>query len=88
MGYTEYDAVYDIVFWQFIVSLLVAVAGVVHSVPFHRPAFQCVDILLAIVGFLCLCWFTTFMLFVCLDMLLLPPLFSLMRLVSNDLLLG
>jgi hypothetical protein len=88
MTYTEYDAVYEIVFWQFFVSLVVAVLGIVHNIPYPTRWHLALSILPTVVGFFCLCWFTTFMLFVCLDMLMLPPLFSLVRLVSSDALLS
>ena len=88
MTFTEYDAVYEIVFWQFFVSLVVAVGGMVHSIPCPTRWHLALGILPTVVGFFCLCWFTTFMLFVCLDMLVLPPLFSLVRLVSSDALLA
>ncbi len=91
MAYTEYEAVYDIVFWQFFVALVVAIAGVVHSLPFPNRWHLALEILPTVVGFLCLCWFTTFLGFICVDMLLLPPLFSVLRLIyfgsPSDLLL-
>lgn len=88
MTYTEYDAVYEIVFWQFFVSLVVAMGGMVHNFSFSNRHILDLVMLPTVVGFFCLCWFTTFMLFVCLDMLMLPPLFSLVRLVSSDALLS
>ena len=82
MTYTEYEAVYDIVFWQFFVAFLVAIAGVIHSLPMWRHgAGLTAQLVITVIGFIFLCWFTTFLLLICLDMLLLPPIFAVLRLI-------
>lgn len=82
MSYTEYEAVYDIVFWQFFVAFFVAIAGVVHSLPLWRGGVVPeAKLIITVIGFIFLCWFTTFLLLICLDMLFLPPIFAVLRLI-------
>jgi hypothetical protein len=86
-GYTSLDAVYDIVKWQIPLAFLVAVMGVIYvrltTETFIAPAggmtrahgYFCV-------GFVTMCWISTACVFVCMDLLIIPPVLALCRLLN------
>ena len=82
--YTEYDAVHDIILWQIPAAFLIALLAVIymlstHSFPVSVGTSRW-EYSLFVFGYILTCFLTTYFVFLCLDAVLLPPLFSLVRL--------
>jgi hypothetical protein len=82
--YTAYDATFDIVLWQVPVALVVALLGVCYILMTHNalpiPPIWNVNRACFLLGYITTCWLSSVMVFLCLDMLILPPLFAMHRL--------
>jgi hypothetical protein len=77
MTYTEYDVVYTVVSWQLPVAFLVAVLGVIITL--RQNHLSALRSIFFVPGFVGVCWLSNFLILICLDMLLLPPLLSLYK---------
>jgi hypothetical protein len=79
--YTEQDAMLHVIAWQIPAALMFAITGVWFEFFRGRIPSGCIRFqVIFVIGFLMLYWITTAAILVCLDMLLLPPLFALIRL--------
>ena len=82
-SYTERDAAWDIIMWQIPAAFVFACAGVSREVllgSFFTRGYPMLNYASFVVTFLLLCWASTTAILLVLDMLLLPPLFALIRL--------
>lgn len=84
--YTPSDAVYDIVLWQMPVAVVFALVGacyiatVVYPFPVPMGVVWNVDRACFLLGCLTSCWMSCVGIFLCLDMLVLPPVLAMLRL--------
>jgi len=79
--YTEQDAMLYIVAWQIPAAFMFAVRGVWCELAQGRFKTSCAQYQVVFAtAFLMFCWVTTVAILVFLDMLILPPLFALIRL--------
>ena len=86
--YTPQDALYDIVKWQIPLAFLVALIGVIYlrltTDTFITPVGGFTrEHGYFVVGFITMCWISTACVFVCLDLLIVPPVFALLHLVNG-----
>ena len=82
-SFTEQDAVWDIIAWQIPAAFVFACAGVFRELLLGHFLGNGVSMqyyVLFVISFLLLCWVSTTVILLVLDMLLLPPLFALIRL--------
>jgi hypothetical protein len=82
MIYTEYDVAYTVVSWQLPVAFIVALLGAIITL--RQNQFSALKTIFFIPGFVGLCGISNFLILLCLDMLLLPPLLSLYKLYFSS----
>jgi hypothetical protein len=85
VGYTPYDAVSDIIFWQIPAAFIFALAGmcyvtVIAPPPVPHIVVWNVDRVCFLMGFVTTCWMSSMAAVLCLDMIFLPPAFAFYRL--------
>jgi hypothetical protein len=77
--YTDYDAVHDIILWQIPSAFLIALLAVIYMLSTHSfPVYR--EYSLFVFGYILTCFLTTYFVFLCVYVVVLPPLFSLVRL--------
>jgi hypothetical protein len=85
--YTETDAAYEIITWQMPVAFIAAVSMVGSMIPTHKFVYDTSNEIVPwmgrvmfVGGYIMACYISIFLGFLCIDMLLLPVLFSSIRL--------